>query len=97
MRAVSLDLADEYFDSRLAAGQSYRFDYQLLRLVDAKQLMFTITVEPDYFYQQFFAAMLEEKTINTSMDDSLVESLLFAKGKTDNSPYILFSKGFLLH
>ena len=97
MRAVSLDLADEYFDSRLAAGQSYRFDYNLPRLAEAKQLMFTITVEPDYFYQQFFTTMLEEKTINTSMDDSIVESLLSAKDKTDNSPYLLFSKEFLLN
>lgn len=96
MRAVSLDLSDEYFDSRLAAGEEYRFDYQQSRVAGAEQLIFTITVEPDYFYQQFFTEMLSDKTINSVPQKSIVKSLKSAKDKTDNSPYQLFSKSFSL-
>ena len=96
MRAVSLDLADEYFDSRLAAGEGYSFDYQLPRLPNAKQLTFTIIVEPDYFYQQFFTEMVATQSIETPMNSSIVQSLKSAKAKTMNSPYLLFSKSFSL-
>ena len=97
MRAVSLDLTAEYFDSRLAAGQQYRFDYQLPHLAEAKQLIFTIIVEPDYFYLQFFTEMLAEQTINTATDDPIVSSIQSAKDKTDNSVYLLFSRSFSLN
>jgi len=96
MRAVSLDLTDEYFDSRLAAGQSYHFDYQQPRLANAEQLVFTITVEPDYFYQQFFTAILAESTTDLPIDKSISKSLQSAKNKTINSAYQLYSRKYQL-
>jgi len=97
MRAVSLDLSSEYFDSRLAAGQEHRFDYKLPYLADAEQLIFTIIVEPDYFYQHFFTNILEEQTINVPMNSAIVNYLQSAKDKATISAYPLFSKSFSLN
>ena len=105
MRAVSLDLSDEYFDSRLAAGESYRFDYQQATLANAMQFVFTITIDPDYFYQQFFTELLTQNIENIEQNPpsnkaksrEIIELLEQAKAKTDNSSYLLFSKKFPLH
>jgi Cytochrome c554 and c-prime len=56
-RQVSLDLTAERFDTRLAPGQAALFH---IRLTDnAAAVRFRVRVEPDHFYTEFFAALLD--------------------------------------
>jgi hypothetical protein len=57
-RAVTLDLSRELFDTRLAPGQSAVFRYP--RVPGAARLRLRVVVEPDHFYTEFFAALLEQ-------------------------------------
>ncbi len=91
MRAVSLDLSDEYFDSRLPPSGQLVLDYQEQWDNKATTLVLRIVVEPDYFYEQFYAAKLEA-------DDKFVgrELLKQAQDNAATSAYVLFEKSFEL-
>ncbi|NQZ09930.1 MAG: hypothetical protein HRT35_22490, partial [Algicola sp.] len=92
MRAVSMDLNDEYFDSRLPPGGQLVLDYQEPLDSQAATMVLRIVVEPDFFYEQFNTAMLET-------DGKLLgrELLKQAKDNAAKSAYVLFEKSFGLN
>jgi hypothetical protein len=92
MRAVSLDLNDEYFDSRLPPAGQLVLEYQEQRDITAATLVLRIVVEPDYFYEQFYTAKLGpyEKFVGR-------ELLQQAKDNATKSAYVLFEKSFELN
>ena len=59
-REVTLDLAREVRDTRLAPGGSARLAYRVPRAAGARQLRLQVIVEPDAFYTRFFEALLAQ-------------------------------------
>ena len=57
-RAVTLDLAQELFDTRLAPGESLTFQYRERLMESGLILRVAVTIEPDHFYVGFFEALL---------------------------------------
>jgi hypothetical protein len=87
MRAVSLDLVDEYFDARLAPNESLTLNYQRAKSALAKSIVFSVRVEPDYFYRNFYQASLDNDPSSIGSAD-----LRRALENSEKSPYILFEK-----
>jgi nitrate/TMAO reductase-like tetraheme cytochrome c subunit len=59
-RHLSLDLTTEYFDTRLAPGQTAILNYQAPLKAQTTTLVLIIKVEPDAFYTRLYQALLEE-------------------------------------
>ena len=57
-REVPLNIRSETFDTRIAPGQKSTFEYQETLIPEAENLMFQIRVEPDAFYERFYANRL---------------------------------------
>ncbi len=91
LRAVSLDLENEFFDSRLAPGNSLVLDYKKPRAITAKAIIFKVSIEPDYFYTQFYQASLENSPYSVGAAD-----LQKALTNSQQSPYILFERRYYL-
>jgi RNase P subunit RPR2 len=87
MRAVSLDLVDEYFDARLAPNESLTLNYQRAKSALAKSIVFSVRVEPDYFYRNFYQASLDNDPSSIGSAD-----LRKALKNSEKSSYILFEK-----
>ncbi len=88
---VTLDLSQERFDTRIPSGASYRFRYTQPRQNGAKELRIYLRVEPDYFYERFFRAMLEGGSAGEG--EALIRK---AWENARNSPYQLFEERFSL-
>jgi len=58
-REVTLDLEREDRDTRVAPGATARLDYRAPQDPRARRMRLAIVVEPDAFYERFFAALLE--------------------------------------
>jgi hypothetical protein len=59
-REVTLDLSREVRDTRLAPGRSVELRYARRVDRDGLRLRFTVVVEPDAFYTQFFETLLAQ-------------------------------------
>ena len=59
-REVALDLSREVRDTRLAPGRSVELRYARRVDRDGLRLRFTVVVEPDAFYTQFFETLLAQ-------------------------------------
>ena len=59
-REVALDLSREVSDTRLAPGRSVALRYARRVDRDGLRLRFTVVVEPDAFYTQFFETLLAQ-------------------------------------
>jgi hypothetical protein len=57
-REVSLDLSRELFDTRIAAGGRFVFDYRRRVERAGLSLRVRVTVYPDHFYTRFFESLL---------------------------------------
>jgi hypothetical protein len=57
-RAVTLDLSEELFDSRIPADEERELAYAMPRAAMAVALQMTLRVEPDAFYTDFYRALL---------------------------------------
>lgn len=90
-RRVTLDLSEEEYDTRLAPGKTFEFDYNLSSPYDEVNLVFEVWVYPDEFYNRFYRAMLSDVT-----DDSGRKEMERALKITEGSHYRLFRK-VLLH
>ncbi len=96
-RKVSLDLTQEFFDTRIAPQKSFEFDYNplnppLLRgtynKVQAKnRLIFEVWVYPDKFYNEFFENMLKGDNIGIKNNE-----LKDAWKNSSESSYLLWKK-----
>jgi len=90
-RQVSLDLSDEVFDTRIAPGGAFAFDYTSGKSYDMGKLVFEVWVYPDEFYNRFYTAMLS--------DDSGVgrrKEIGDALKMTEESKYQLYRKELTL-
>nr|VFK45516.1 MAG: Cytochrome c554 and c-prime [Candidatus Kentron sp. SD]VFK49733.1 MAG: Cytochrome c554 and c-prime [Candidatus Kentron sp. SD] len=60
-RKVSLDLATEYFDTRLSPGQTATLAYKRPLSAHAESLVTRVYVEPDALYTRIYEALLDEE------------------------------------
>lgn len=58
-RAVTLDLTEELFDSRIPADGEMELGYAMPRAASAAALQLRLRVEPDAFYTDFYRSVLE--------------------------------------
>ncbi|MBI3581951.1 MAG: hypothetical protein HY098_07770 [Nitrospinae bacterium] len=84
-RKVSLDLEREEFDTRLAPGKSFEFEYAAEKPPPGAKIVFEVRVFPDMFYNGFFKLAATEgvKGINRGLASK-------AMAKTESSPYLLW-------
>jgi hypothetical protein len=59
-REVTLDLSEEVYDTRIPPKTSRSFTYEQVVPSTATALRVRVVVHPDHFYQQFFAAVLQD-------------------------------------
>lgn len=78
-RKVSTDLGEEFFDTRIAPGKSFEFDYSM-PVKDGK-VVFEVWIYPDEFYNRLYKAMLR-KNNNRELKKALKT--------TEESGYLLF-------
>ena len=86
-RRVALDLSEEIFDTRLTPGETVQLAYREPRSAEAVNIVMRIWVEPDFFYQQFYASVLgagEAKRGEPELRQALIQA--------SNSRYTLFEQ-----
>jgi hypothetical protein len=85
-REVTLDLARELRDTRLAPGAAASLAYRVPRAPGARALRLGVVVEPDAFYTRFFETLLEQ---GAGRGEAALRRALTT---TRESPYVLFSQ-----
>ena len=90
-REVTLNLSEEIFDTRIPPGGSAVFRYRQALAEDARQLLIQVRVEPDYFYEKFFRAMLEGDSTGEGR-----ELIRKAWENARSTPYTLFEEMVVL-
>ncbi|MBI3583704.1 MAG: hypothetical protein HY096_07125 [Nitrospinae bacterium] len=85
-RKVSLDLTQEFFDTRIAPQKSFEFDYNQAFL-NGNRLIFKVWVYPDKFYNEFFENMLKGDNIGIKNNE-----LEEAWKNSSESSYLLWKK-----
>jgi len=75
---VPLNLGEEYFDTRLDPGQTFKARFELPKNLSGNFLQIEIRVYPDDFYERFFASLLansiegvDPEKIREAHEDSL--------------------------
>ncbi len=86
---VSLDVQREIADTRLAPGESFKFDYAPRARKEAAGIALEVWVEPDEFYNRFFKASLQYGRYASK--ETMEEALRI----TEESKYRLFRKEFV--
>jgi len=85
-REVSLDLSREVFDTRLRPGQSATLAYRPRLEMPGLRAHFSVVVEPDAFYERFFAVLLRQGTGRG--EGQIREALDLAR----RSPFTVFAR-----
>jgi len=86
-RMVTLDLARELYDTRIAPGKDFEFNYETdENLLEGNNMMLEVTVYPDMFYNGFYRSLLRNGNYS---DKSAIEKALKT---TEESVYVLFRK-----
>ncbi len=62
-RKVSLNLSEEYFDTRLLPDESKKFVYAEKRAPKAAKIKISVTVKPDEFYVRFYRERLKDPSL----------------------------------
>ncbi len=86
-REVTLNLSEEIFDTRIPSGESSFFRYSQTRSEHASRLIVIVQVEPNYFYEKFFRAMLEGDSAGKGR-----ELIRQAWEQARSTPYTLYRK-----
>ncbi|MEH6579168.1 MAG: ammonia-forming cytochrome c nitrite reductase subunit c552 [Amphritea sp.] len=86
-RRVALNLSAEIFDTRLGPDETAVLDYRIVRHPQARTLVFRVWVEPDTFYQMFYASRLQSG--QTNRGSALLQQALRA---AEASRFTLFEK-----
>jgi hypothetical protein len=84
-REVTLDLAQEKYDTRIAPGKSFRMRYVQRVPARGLRLRATATVEPDHFYTRFFQATIPQAERGKA-------KLREALSQTRRSAFTIFSR-----
>ncbi|HEC84881.1 MAG TPA: hypothetical protein ENI48_06530 [Thioploca sp.] len=90
-RHLSLDLSTEYFDTRLAPGQTAILNYQAPLKPQTTTLVLIIKVEPDAFYTRLYQTLLEE-----DFTDKGTTLILQALAESTASNFTLYQKRHLV-
>lgn len=90
-RQVSLDLSEEVFDTRIAPGETFEFDYGLNGSYERSKLVFEVWVHPDEFYNRFYKALLNDDS-GGGRRKEIEEALKM----TEDSKYRLYRKELTL-
>lgn len=85
-RKVSLDLEQEYFDTRIPPKGSFNFEYKNILNKDADRFIIEVKVYPDRFYNEFFKSVLKD---SSAYNKGLIKEALKA---TEKSVYTLYRK-----
>lgn len=92
-RRVTLDLSEEEYDTRLAPGKTFEFDYVLSSNYGSSDMVaFEVWVYPDEFYNRFYKKMVIDR-----VDDSRKKEIEKALKLTEGSHYMLFKQVLPLH
>lgn len=84
----------EYFDTRVAPGESFRHNFKWTRPLQARRVRVWVEVHPDHFYHvHFYPAYLSGGRLSPE-GKKLVEKALRESGRTS---YILFEKSIPLN
>ncbi|MBI5048553.1 MAG: hypothetical protein HZB54_06375 [Deltaproteobacteria bacterium] len=84
-RRVSLDLSEEFFDTRVAPQKTFEFDYTFSNSYNNHRLVFEVWIYPDEFYNRFYKALLKNKD-----DDFKRKEIAKALKITEGSGYRFF-------
>ncbi|MBI5681959.1 MAG: hypothetical protein HZB79_08345 [Deltaproteobacteria bacterium] len=84
-RRVSLDLSNEFFDTRISPQGKFEFTYEIKKLYNKNKSVFEVWVYPDDFYNRFYKELLkgDDKNLNRK---EIEEALKI----TEESGYQLF-------
>jgi hypothetical protein len=85
-REITLDLAREVSDTRLAPGESAVLRYQQRLDAAGLRARFTVVVHPDAFYTRFYTALLEQ---GAGRGEARIREALAA---TRRSPFAVFAR-----
>lgn len=85
-RKVSLDLEQEYFDTRIPPKGIFNYEYENILHKDADRFIIEVKVYPDKFYNEFYKAVLKE---GSAYNKGLIKEALKA---TEKSVYTLYRK-----
>jgi hypothetical protein len=88
---VTLDLSEELCDRRIPPKASHAFTYTAVISETAVTLRICVVVHPDHFYQQFFAATLQDGEGGTGR--AYLEEAL---RHTEASPFTVFEQTLAL-
>lgn len=86
-RDVPLDLSRELSDTRIPAGDTVTINYSQRVPRAGLTLRATATVEPDYFYNRFFRAILDGGQVSTGR-----QQIQQALKRTEESPFVIFTQ-----
>src|SRR5262245_49761148 len=89
-REVSLDLAREYFDTRLSPGGRATLAYRPRLASAGLRARFRVIVEPDAFYVRFFAVLLRQ---GAGLGEPQIQEALEAARR---SPFTVFERALPL-
>lgn len=90
-RQVTLDLAREIADTRLAPGAVASLDYQVPRHTRAARLDYRVRVEPDAFYTEVYRSLLSEGA--ATQGRKLIRQALDA---ARTSPFLIYAESAAL-
>ncbi|NNJ84653.1 MAG: hypothetical protein HKP13_06925 [Gammaproteobacteria bacterium] len=91
VRRLDLQLTTEYFDTRLAPGQTATLDYKKPISPRAHWLATRVYVEPDAFYTRIYEALLE-----MDMDEQGAQLIREALAESARSGYSIHEKRYPL-
>lgn len=86
-RDVPLDLSRELSDTRIPAGETVAINYSQRVPRAGLRLRATVTVEPDYFYNRFFRAILDGGQVSKGR-----QQIQQALKRTEESPFVIFKQ-----
>ena len=86
---VSLDLSEEYYDSRIPPGESFRGEFDWKGVEGGNRAVITLYIYPDDFYRRFFEAIIEDPP-----DGIDLKQIGMAYEETKRSGFEIFRKEF---
>lgn len=86
-RQVSLDLSEEFFDTRIPPQGRFEFTYEVNQVYNKYKLVFEVWVYPDEFYNRFYKEVLDNPGVSITKEEIEKAFLM-----TEGSGYLLYRK-----
>lgn len=84
---ISLNIVEEFYDTRIPPGETFRAQFQINKSVSGKKFRIIIRVFPDDFYTRFYKTLLDNPPEGIDMI-----KIKEAYNKSMQSNYVLFEK-----